>query len=59
MKDEIRYKHALMEYDNEIKFCKNVISRGAKGEDLANAQQRLKEAEDGKRLIYSVYRSSQ
>lgn len=54
MKDDIRYKHALMEYDNEIKFCKNVISRGAKGKDLANAQQRLKEAEDDKKRLLAM-----
>ena len=54
MKDDIRYKHALMECDDEIKFCKNVISRGAKGEDLANAQQRLKEAEDDKKRLLAM-----
>lgn len=54
MKDEIRYKHTLMEYDNEIKYCKKVISRGAKGEDLASAQQRLKRAEDGKKRLLAM-----
>lgn len=54
MKDDIRYKHTLMEYDNEIKYCKNVISRGAKGENLANAQRRLKEAEDGKKRLLAM-----
>ena len=51
MKDEIRFKHAIMEYDHEIKFCKEVLANGAKGDAKKHAEQRIKEAEEGKKKL--------
>ena len=51
MKDEIRLKHAIMEYDNEIKFCKMVLENGATGDARKDAQNRIKEAEAGKKKL--------
>ena len=51
MKDEIRLKHALMEYDHEIAFCKECLAKGMKGDDLKYTQMRLKEAEEGKKRL--------
>ena len=51
MKDEIRLKNAIMEYDHEIKFCKKVLANGATGDAQKDAQQRLKEAEKNKKKL--------
>lgn len=48
MKEEIRFKNAVMEYDHEIKYCKKVLSSGATGDAQKHAQSRLEEAEKGK-----------
>ena len=51
MKDEIRLKHAVMEYDHEIKYCKKVLANGATGDAQKDAQARLKEAEKNKKQL--------
>lgn len=51
MKDEIRLKHAVMEYDHEIKYCKKVLANGATGDAQKDAQARLKEAEKNKKKL--------
>lgn len=51
MKDEIRLRHAIMEYDNEIKFCREVLANGAKGDTLKYTKLRLEEAERNKKKL--------
>ena len=48
MKDEIRFKHAVMEYDHAIKYCKEVLASGATGDARKYAESHLKEAEKNK-----------
>jgi hypothetical protein len=51
MKDEIRRKHAIIECDHEIKFCKMVLENGATGDAKADAMARIKEAEKTKKKL--------
>lgn len=51
MKDETRLKHAVMEYDHEIKFCKKVLASGATGDAQKDAQSRLEKAEKNKKKL--------
>lgn len=48
MKDEIRFNHAVMEYDHEIKFCKKVLASSATADDKKDAKMRIEEAEKNK-----------
>ena len=45
MKNEIRFKHTIMEYDDEIKFCKKVLASDATADDKKYAKMRIEEAE--------------
>ena len=47
-KDEIRFKHAVMEYDHEIEYCKKVLASGVTGDARKDAQARLEKAENDK-----------
>ena len=51
MKDETRLKHAVMEYDHEIKYCEKVLASGATGDAQKDAQSRLEKAKKGKKKL--------
>ena len=51
MNEEIRLEHAIMDYDNEIKCCKEVLASGVTGEDREHAEARLKDAEKWKKRL--------
>ena len=51
MKEEIRFAHAIMDYDNEIKYCKQILVSGATGEARKYAEARLKEAKRQKKKL--------
>ena len=46
--DEIRFKHAVMEYDHEIEYCKQVLDSDAPKDAKQDAQTRLESAEKHK-----------
>ena len=51
MKEEIRFKHAIMEYDHAIKYCKEVLASGVTGDTLEYTKRQLEEAEKGKKKL--------
>lgn len=51
MKEEIRLRNTIMEYDHEIKHCKKVLSTGVTGDARKDAQMRLERAEKDKKKI--------
>ena len=51
MNEEIRFKHAIMDYDNEIKYCKQILASGIIGEARKYAEDRLKEAKRQKKKL--------
>ena len=51
MKDEMRFKNAVFEYDCEIKYCKKVLASGATGDAQKDAKSRLEEAEKNKKKL--------
>ena len=48
MNEELRYKNTLLEYEHEIKYCKEVLASGVTGDAQKYAQLALEEAEKGK-----------
>ena len=55
-KDEIRFNHAVMEYDHAIKFCKEVLASGVTGETLEYTKKQLEEAEQGKKKLLESHK---
>ena len=45
MSEDIRLKHAIMDYENEIKWCKEVLVNSTGKDDLSSTQERLDTAE--------------
>lgn len=45
MSGDIRLKHAIMDYENEIKWCKEVLANSTGKDDLLSTQERLEIAE--------------
>ena len=48
MNEEIRFKHAVMEYDHEIEYCKKILASDVTGEERKRVEERIKEAEKNK-----------
>ena len=44
-KEELRFKHTLMEYEDDIKHCKEVLASGVTGDNLKYTLLRLKRSE--------------
>ena len=55
MKNEIRFKHTIMEYDDEIKFCKKILVSDATADDKKYAKMRIEEAEKNKKKLLKYY----
>ena len=51
MNEEIRFTHAIMDYDNEIRYCKMILASGVTVETRKYAEDRLKEAERQKKKL--------
>lgn len=51
--DERRKKLALMECDDEINWCNNVLNSDASEQEKASAKDRIKKAESTKKQILS------
>ena len=51
MNEEIRFKHSVMDYDNEIKYCKKILASGITGEAQKYAEDCLKAAETQKKKL--------
>ena len=52
--DEIRKKHAMMEYDDEIKWCTKIINGDYPEETKADARARIEVAEAGKKRLENM-----
>lgn len=50
-KKDIQAKHTIMEYDNEIKYCKSVLKSGTTKENKDDAKKRLERAEKCKKKL--------
>ena len=50
-KKDIQAKHTIMEYDNEIKYCKSVLKSGTTKEDKDDAKKRLERAKKCKKKL--------
>ncbi len=50
-KDEIRMQHALMDYDHQIQFYRDVLESDASEKDKAFARKMIEESEAGKRQV--------
>ena len=51
MKEEIRFKHAIMDYDYEIEYCKKNLASGVTGEERKGIEYRIKVAEKNKKKL--------
>ena len=51
MKEEIRFKHAIMDYDNEIEYCKKILASGVTEEDRKYIENRIRIAERYKKKL--------
>ena len=56
MKDDIRFKHAIMEYDHEIQFCKMVLDSDAPDDSKKDAKKRLEEAQKNKKKLLESHK---
>ena len=50
-KKSIQAKHTIMEYDNEIEYCKSVLKSSTTKEDKEDAKKRLERAEKCKKKL--------
>ena len=51
MKDEIRFMHAVMEYDHAIKHCKEVLASGVTGDAQKYTKKRLESFEKERKKL--------
>ena len=53
-KDEIRQQHAIMDYDEQIKYYSVVLRSDASEQDKAFAREMIEESEAGKRQVQVI-----